>query len=152
MTPELVRFPQRRRVTMADQAAETHDDVSAEEQLLGQYIPLHYHFNMLQDEERVGAFREAIQTTVRKGCRVVERAGRLNGLRFMTQNHLSIDAVEQQSILWSNQFLILPIKPLQVAQDQHLRLAFQYAAGDSLESLQQSIQYEIVEVVRKRAA
>jgi type I protein arginine methyltransferase len=42
---------------------------------LGQFIPLHYHYNMLQDEQRVGAFRSAIEATVRPGMHVVELGG-----------------------------------------------------------------------------
>lgn len=46
-----------------------------DESWLGQYIPLHYHFLMLQDEDRVGAFRKSIQSTVRPGMHVVELGG-----------------------------------------------------------------------------
>lgn len=43
-----------------------------EHEVLGQYIPLIYHYNMLQDEDRVGAFLQAIELLVRPGMRVVE--------------------------------------------------------------------------------
>lgn len=46
-----------------------------EEHLLGQFIPLHYHYNMLQDEDRVGAFLEAIRLAVKPGMRVLELGG-----------------------------------------------------------------------------
>jgi len=46
-----------------------------EEHVLGQYIPLLYHYNMLQDEDRVGAFGKAIGLTVRPGMHVVELGG-----------------------------------------------------------------------------
>ena len=49
-------------------------DVAAE-QMLGQYIPLHYHYSMLQDSDRVGAFRQAIEANVRPGMQVVELGG-----------------------------------------------------------------------------
>ena len=49
--------------------------VTADEQLLGQYIPLHYHFNMLQDQHRVGAFAEAIKTVIKPNMHVVELGG-----------------------------------------------------------------------------
>lgn len=45
------------------------------EQTLGQYIPLLYHYNMLQDEDRVGAFQKAIDLVVRPGMKVVELGG-----------------------------------------------------------------------------
>ncbi len=44
----------------------------ADEAILGQYIPLLYHYNMLQDEDRVGAFQRAIQLLVQPGMHVVE--------------------------------------------------------------------------------
>jgi len=43
-----------------------------DEQTLGQFIPLVYHYNMLQDEDRVGAFQAAISLVVQPGMRVVE--------------------------------------------------------------------------------
>ncbi|MCM2371834.1 methyltransferase domain-containing protein [Aporhodopirellula aestuarii] len=51
------------------------EESRAEEEVLGQYIPLLYHYNMLQDEDRVGAFRDAIDLTVRPGMHVVELGG-----------------------------------------------------------------------------
>ncbi len=46
-----------------------------EEMLLGQYIPLHYHFNMLQDRGRMDAFQAAIEFAVPPGGRVLELGG-----------------------------------------------------------------------------
>ncbi len=64
-------FPHRdRKETLND-----HVEHASEEQLLGQFIPLHYHFNMLQDVNRVTTFREAIELTVHKGTRVLELGG-----------------------------------------------------------------------------
>jgi len=48
------------------------DPAKSDEQTLGQFIPLVYHYNMLQDEERVGAFRAAIELVVQPGMRVAE--------------------------------------------------------------------------------
>jgi type I protein arginine methyltransferase len=47
----------------------------SDEQVLGQFIPLLYHYNMLQDEDRVGAFREAIELLVQPGMHVLELGG-----------------------------------------------------------------------------
>ncbi len=58
--------------------AETDVDakrVASTDHVLGQYIPLLYHYNMLQDEDRVGAFREAIELVVQPGMHVVELGG-----------------------------------------------------------------------------
>ncbi len=49
---------------------------------LGQFIPLHYHFNMLADAARTGAFEEAIDLAVPEGGRVVELGGGTGVLSF----------------------------------------------------------------------
>ena len=49
---------------------------------LGQFIPLHYHFNMLNDVARTGAFEEAIACTVRPGARVLELGGGTGVMSF----------------------------------------------------------------------
>jgi predicted O-methyltransferase YrrM len=72
MHRHILPFPDRGREQDARTADEHH---LPEEQLLGQFIPLHYHFNMLQDENRVTAFRQAIELTVREGMRVLELGG-----------------------------------------------------------------------------
>lgn len=46
-----------------------------EELLLGQFIPLHYHFNMLRDQSRMQPFREAIDLVVPQGGKVLELGG-----------------------------------------------------------------------------
>lgn len=51
------------------------DEHPPEEHVLGQYIPLLYHYNMLQDEDRVSAFRDAINLLVQSGMHVVELGG-----------------------------------------------------------------------------
>jgi protein arginine N-methyltransferase 1 len=55
---------------------------SSSDHELGQFIPLHYHFNMLNDVARTGAFEEAIARTVRPGARVVELGGGTGVLSF----------------------------------------------------------------------
>jgi type I protein arginine methyltransferase len=42
---------------------------------LGQFIPLHYHYQMLLDESRLHAFRSAIEATILPGMNVVELGG-----------------------------------------------------------------------------
>ena len=53
-----------------------------ERQQLGQFIPIQYHFNMLDDERRTGAFEEAIDAVVRPGMKVVELGGGTGVLSF----------------------------------------------------------------------
>lgn len=50
-------------------------DDDAEPSHLGQFIPLHYHHNMLQDANRMINFKAAIDTVVFKGARVLELGG-----------------------------------------------------------------------------
>ncbi len=49
---------------------------------LGQFIPLHYHFNMLNDVVRTGAFEQAIDAVVPEGGRVIELGGGTGILSF----------------------------------------------------------------------
>jgi protein arginine N-methyltransferase 1 len=42
---------------------------------LGQFIPIHYHFNMLDDAQRTGAFAAAIASVVTPGMKVVDLGG-----------------------------------------------------------------------------
>lgn len=51
-------------------------------EVLGQYIPLHYHFEMLRDRYRMQSFREAIEATVRPGDKVVDLGGGTGVLSF----------------------------------------------------------------------
>lgn len=58
-----------------DHAGAATRDAGESESTLGQFIPLLYHYNMLQDEDRVGAFRAAIELVVKPGMHVVELGG-----------------------------------------------------------------------------
>lgn len=49
---------------------------------LGQFIPVHYHHNMLMDQNRMGAFRAAIAHAVRPGMKVLELGGGTGVLSF----------------------------------------------------------------------
>lgn len=52
-----------------------HGEDRVEDHYLGQFIPLHYHHNMLMDENRMTAFRAAINHVVPDGARVLELGG-----------------------------------------------------------------------------
>lgn len=47
----------------------------AESHYLGQFIPLHYHHNMLTDKNRMDNFKAAIEFTVFEGAKVLELGG-----------------------------------------------------------------------------
>ncbi len=49
---------------------------------LGQYIPPHYHFNMLRDSPRMHGFKRAIEILVKPGARVLELGGGTGILSF----------------------------------------------------------------------
>lgn len=67
---------------------------------LGQYIPLHYHFNMLADDARMGGFRDAIAAVVPLGGRVLE-LGSGTGVQsfFAAQRASRVTAVEKNPAL-----------------------------------------------------
>ena len=50
-------------------------EAEAEESYLGQFIPVHYHHNMLMDENRMSAFKAAIDYAVFVGAKVLSWAG-----------------------------------------------------------------------------
>ena len=49
---------------------------------LGQFIPLQYHYNMLNDTARMQGFKRALQEVVRPGARVLELGGGTGVLSF----------------------------------------------------------------------
>lgn len=61
--------------TTAPSPAAERATVTNDEKTLGQYIPLLYHYNMLQDTDRVGSFRRAIELMVQPGMHVAELGG-----------------------------------------------------------------------------
>ncbi|MCC6346363.1 MAG: methyltransferase domain-containing protein [Nitrospirales bacterium] len=60
---------------------------------LGQFIPLHYHYNMLSDSPRLLGFKEAIAVMVRPGARVLELGAGTGVLSFF--------AAQKASRVWS---------------------------------------------------
>jgi predicted RNA methylase len=62
----------------AAQGAGVHDlsaEDRTEDHYLGQFIPLHYHHNLLMDANRMGAFKKAIEYAVFKDAKVLELGG-----------------------------------------------------------------------------
>lgn len=73
------------------------------------------------------------------------QTGIANAVRFVTQNVLAVSVEQQRAITWPNQSLIIPIvNPVHVNAGQVMQLAFRYAAGDSVESLSDSIELSLV--------
>lgn len=57
-------------------------DEDAPDTLLGQYIPLHYHYQMLDQQARIGGFEEAIAQVVKPGMTVLELGAGTGVLSF----------------------------------------------------------------------
>jgi len=53
-----------------------------DDSFLGQFIPIHYHYQMLQQEQRIGGFEQAINTVVKPGMKVLELGGGTGVLSF----------------------------------------------------------------------
>ena len=71
---------------------------TAEDHVPGQYIPLHYHFQMLLDRARVRGFREALARRVPQGGRVLELGGGTGVLSyFAAQRATKVWCVERNA-------------------------------------------------------
>jgi predicted RNA methylase len=63
--------------------------MTEDSQSLGQFIPLHYHYNMLNDSNKMTAFKIAIERAVQPGARVLELGGGTGVLSFFASRHAS---------------------------------------------------------------
>ncbi len=76
-----------------------------------------------------------------EGQFTIETAGKLSALRFVTKNILAIVMENNSTIDWLNHYMALPIpRPLDVLAGDMIQVSFQYRAGGSIESLQNSLQ------------
>ena len=77
-------------------------------ELLGQFIPLHYHFPMLRDQVRLRGFKEAIEKTVPVGGKVLEFGSGTGVLTFFSaQRAAKVYSVEMipELVALSRRFL-----------------------------------------------
>jgi predicted RNA methylase len=65
-----------------------HED-KAEAHYLGQFIPLHYHHNMLKDSNRMSNFKAAIEHVVFDGAKVLELGGGTGVLSYLAASRAS---------------------------------------------------------------
>jgi protein arginine N-methyltransferase 1 len=86
-------------------------------------------------------FTQPVDTQIAwEGSFVIEQAGVLNALRFVTKNVLSVVPERASTIDWLNHYMTLPLaNPIEVAAGDLVRVSFQYRAGGSIPSLQASI-------------
>ncbi len=76
---------------------------------------------------------------------VVEQAGTLNSLRFVTKNILAVVAERSTTIDWLNHYMSLPLpEPLKVKAGDVLQISFQYRAGGSIPSLEASMRASVI--------
>ena len=79
---------------------------------LGQFIPLHYHYNMLQDKERMERFLAAINEMVKPGDTVLELGGGTGVLSFFAaQKAAKVFTVEYNPELVNEARRILKFNP-----------------------------------------
>ena len=80
-----------------------------------------------------------------EGRFLIEKAGRLNALRFITKNVLSIVEEVGATIDWLNHYMMLPLaRPLDVKAGDVVKVSFAYRCGGSIPSLESSIRAEVV--------
>lgn len=90
-----------------------------------------------------------------EGSVLIEKAGTLNAMRFITKNVLAVVQEEANTIDWLNHYMVLPLyQQMKVEAGDLLRIAFHYRAGGSIPSLQATIQAAVVnrEVVEEVVA
>ena len=79
---------------------------------LGQFIPPHYHYNMLGDGARMAGFKQAIAHVVRPGARVLDLGGGTGVLSFFAaKNAAKVWCVEKNPELVREARRILPLNP-----------------------------------------
>lgn len=80
-----------------------------------------------------------------EGRFAMAQAGRLNALRFVTKNVLTIIESRGTTIDWLNHYMMLPLaQPLDVQAGDVVQVSFAYRAGGSIPSLEASIRTALV--------
>jgi predicted RNA methylase len=93
--------PPERYANITENAALKNNSAAVTEEMqLGQFIPLHYHFNMLRDQSRMAPFQQAIEKTVPEGGAVLELGGGTGVLSwFAAQKARQVWCVERNTDL-----------------------------------------------------
>ena len=91
-------------------------------------------------------FNQPVDTAIAwEGRFLVEKAGRMNALRFITKNVLSIIEERGTTIDWLNHYMMLPLaRPLDVRAGDIVQVSFAYRAGGSIPSLEATMRAELV--------
>lgn len=80
----------------------------------------------------------------------IDRDGTVNSIRVITKNLLAILELQQRSIDWHNQYMVVPLpEPITVQSGDKLVVAFDYTPGSSLSALTDNL---LVQHIPKRIA
>ena len=80
-----------------------------------------------------------------QGQFVAEKAGTVNGMRFVTKNVLAVVPEENSTIDWLNHYMTVPVaNPVHVTVGDTIELSFHYRAGASIPSLEAAIKVAVV--------
>jgi protein arginine N-methyltransferase 1 len=80
-----------------------------------------------------------------EGQFLIEKAGTLNALRFITKNILAVVPEESGTIDWLNHYMTMPLaNPVAVRAGDVLQVSFNYRAGGSLPSLEATMRANVV--------
>lgn len=78
----------------------------------------------------------------------IDRDGTVNSIRVITKNLLAILELQQRSIDWHNQYMVVPLpEPITVQSGDKLVVAFNYTPGSSLSALTDNL---LVQHIPKR--
>ncbi|BBB61217.1 hypothetical protein UNDKW_2944 [Undibacterium sp. KW1] len=87
-----------------------------------------------------------------EGSFTIEKSGTVSALRFVTKNILAVLMETSSTIDWLNHYMALPLaQPVAVKEGDLLQVSFQYRAGGSIASLQNSMQVEVKSTASVRA-
>ncbi|MFZ6742451.1 methyltransferase domain-containing protein [Undibacterium sp. JH2W] len=87
-----------------------------------------------------------------EGSFTIEKAGTVSALRFVTKNILAVLMETSSTIDWLNHYMALPLEqPVTVKEGDLLQVSFQYRAGGSIASLQNSMRAEVKSTTAVRA-
>lgn len=91
-------------------------------------------------------FSVAVDPVIRwRGALQVKRAGTVNALRFITKNILAVVKQTGSTINWLNHYMVLPLEvPALLRRGDLLDIAFEYRAGESIPSLQATLQATVM--------
>jgi predicted RNA methylase len=90
-------------------------------------------------------FSQPVDTLVAwEGRFLIEKGGRLNALRFITKNVLSVVEERGTTIDWLINHMVLPLaRPLEVQAGDVVQVSFAYRCGGSIPSLEASIRADV---------